>query len=101
MAAATDVFVIEMSEMSETDDFAANGILLTEDSIYNAINTIRYEKKKRPDRDSVFKLINQEICVSSFDFNKLLDSMIENGSVNIKETSTKGIFFQQRRYVSR
>ena len=58
MAAATDVFVIEMSEMSETDDFAASGILLTEDSIYNAINTIRHDKKKRPDRDSVFKLIN-------------------------------------------
>ena len=61
---------------------------ISEDHIFDAINLIRYEKKRRPDRESVLKLLQKDIEVTTFEFNKLLDTLLENGSVNTRITST-------------
>ena len=67
---------------------------ISEDHIFEAINLIRYEKKRRPDRESLLKLLQKDIEVTTFEFNKLLDTLLENGSVNTKITSTgKESFF--------
>ena len=61
---------------------------ISEDHIFDAINLIRYEKKPRPDRESVLKLLQKDIEVKTFEFNKLLDTLLENGSVNTRITLT-------------
>ena len=66
---------------------------ISEDHIFKAINLIRYEKKRRPDRESVVKLLQKDIEVTTFEFNKLLDTLLENGSVNTKITSTGKEYF--------
>ena len=70
---------------------------ISEDHIFEAINLIRYEKKRRPDWDSVLNLLQKDIEVTTFEFNKLLDTLLENGSVNTRITSTgKESFFNSQ-----
>ena len=46
---------------------------ISEDHIFDAMNLIRYEKKRRPDRESVLKLLQKDIEVTTCEFDKLLD----------------------------
>ena len=46
-----------------------------EDHIFEAINSIRYEKKRRPNRESVLRLIQIDVEVTTVEFNKLLDTI--------------------------
>ena len=73
--------------MAETDVFSDLGSTLTDEHIFDAINVIRYKKRKRPDRESIYKQIQEKICVTNIEFSKLLDSLIEDGSVHVKETN--------------
>ena len=51
---------------------------ISEDHIFDAINLIRYEKKRRPNRESVSKLLQKDIGVTTFEFDKLLlDTLLE------------------------
>ena len=73
--------------MAETDVFSDLGSTLIDEHIFDAINVIRYKKRKRPDRESIYKQIQEKICVTNIEFSKLLDSLIEDGSVHVKETN--------------
>ena len=46
---------------------------ISEDHIFDAMNLIRYEKKRRPNRESVLKLLQKDIEVTTCEFDKLLD----------------------------
>ena len=73
--------------MAETDVLSDLGSTLNDEHIFDAINVIRYKKRKRPDRESILKQIQEKIRVTNIEFSELLDTLIENGSVHVKKTN--------------
>ena len=73
--------------MAETDVLSDLGSTLNDEHIFDAINIIRYKKRKRPDRESILKQIQEKIRVTDMEFSELLDTLIENGSVHVKKTN--------------
>ena len=63
------------------------------DKIFDAINVIRHQHKKRPDRDSVYKVISKEIYISRSEFEELTDILIKKDCINVKTSHGKESFF--------
>ena len=60
---------------------------LCDDDIYKAINTIRYKNKKRPDRVSIFKILERKNVISEAEFNKLFEELLQNKLIVSKQAS--------------
>ena len=56
--------------MAETDVLLDIGSTLIGEHICDAINVIRYKKRKRPDRESIYKQIQENMSVTNIEFSE-------------------------------
>ena len=63
------------------------------DKIFDAINVIRHQQKKRPDKDSIYRVVSKEIDIPRAEFEEVTDVLIKKEYINVKTSNGRESFF--------